>query len=294
MSRLETFRASYAKLVAAIAGLPADATPLIDAFASVPRERFIGSPPWKVVAQTGYVSVPTDDPAFLHQDFAVALIPDRHINNGQPSLHARCFGALQIKPGEKIVHVGGGTGYYSALMATLIGPTGSVVAYEVDKDLAGKAQANLSDYPNVTVQNRSAAEGPLPECDVVYVNAGATAPLNAWLDCLRPGGRLLFPLTADKGFGAMLLVTRTDDGFAARFVCPAAFIHCLNARDEETAKKLAEAFVSGGITNFQRKGAMWEIKSLHRNTQPNGTCWFAANGWWLSTGAAAKGSIEHT
>jgi protein-L-isoaspartate(D-aspartate) O-methyltransferase len=284
---LKAFRTAYARLITAIAGVPADGTRIIEAFASVPRERFIGPAPWQVVTLTGYVTISCDEPAFLHQDFAVALKPDKQINNGQPSLHARCFAALQIKPGEKVFHVGAGSGYYSALLANLTGTGGAVIAYEVDKDLADKASANLAEYPNVTVQNRSGVEGPLPECDVIYVNAGATAPLDVWLDALRPGGRLLFPLTGSQGFGAMLLVTRTaDSAFATRFVCQAAFIHCIDARDQETEQKLAEAFKTGGIMSFQRTGGLWDVKSLRRNTEPDGTCWFAGRGWWLSTAAA--------
>jgi protein-L-isoaspartate(D-aspartate) O-methyltransferase len=284
-SPLEKFRASYARLITAIAGIPADATRLIEAFASVPRERFIGPAPWRVVTATGYVDILSDDPAFLYQDFAVALQPERQINNGQPSLHARCMAALQIKPGERVVHVGAGSGYYSALLASLTGPSGSVVAYEVDKDLAGRATSNLSAWPQVAVQDRSGAEGPLPECDVLYVNAGATAPLAVWLDVLRPGGRLLFPLTTAQGAGAMLLLTRTaGTGFAARFVCQALFIHCLGARDPETAQKLAEAFKTGGLWSLQRKGRLWEVQSLRRNNKPDETCWVAGPGWWLSTG----------
>lgn len=291
MNRLESFRASYARLIAAIAGLPADsAAALVEAFATVPRERFIGPAPWQVVSHSGYVKVPTDDPAFLYQDFAIALKPDKHVNNGQPSLHARCFAAMQIRPGEKIVHVGAGTGYYSALLARLTTSSGSVIAYELDKDLADKAAANLSDYNNISVQNRSAAEGPLPECDIIYASAGATAPLDVWLDALRPGGRLFFPLTTDKGFGAMLLVTKMQNGnFAAKFVCQAAFIHCFGARDADMEPKLAEAFSTGGIMNFQRTGKLWEVQSLRRDSAPDETCWFAARGWWLST-AAASGS----
>jgi protein-L-isoaspartate(D-aspartate) O-methyltransferase len=291
MNRLEAFRASYARLVATIGGVSADSTesvPLLEAFTSVPREQFIGSAPWRIVTHSGYVTVPADDPAFLYQDFAVALQPDQHINNGQPSLHVRCLAALQIKPGEKVVHIGAGTGYYTALLAALVGTGGSVIAYEVDQQLADKAAANLKNYSNITVQNRSGVEATLPECDVIYVNAGATAPMNAWLDALRHGGRLLFPLTIKNGFGAMLLVTRQSEShFAAKFVIQAAFIHCLGARDEEIGKRLAEAFKTGGMGNYQRQGGMWDVKSLRRNTRPDNTCWFAGNGWWLSTAAPA-------
>jgi len=251
------------------------------AFASTPRERFIGIGPWKVFAGGNYVETPTDDPAFLYQDVVVALAPERRINNGEPSLHAISLAALNVKQGEKVLHVGAGTGYYTALLARLTGETGTVVAYEVEHDLAQNAIRNLSDLSNVTVQERSGSEAPLPACDAIYVNAGATAPLDVWLDALRLHGRLLFPLTpADgpggmPGAGGMILVTRTGtDHFDARFVCAAMFVPCFGARDEETAQKLSAAFKRGDSNN---------VRTLRRNSKPDDSCWCAGNGWWLST-----------
>ena len=72
-----------------------------------------------------------------------------------------------------------------------------------------------------------------------------------------------------------MLITRRDNGkFAARFVCPAAFIACAGARDEETALKLSAAF---------KRGNWREVKSLQRGSEPNETSWCAGTGWWLST-----------
>jgi protein-L-isoaspartate(D-aspartate) O-methyltransferase len=251
------------------------------AFASTPRERFTGTGPWKVFAGGNYVETPTDDPAFLYQDVVVALAPERRINNGQPILHAISLAALNVKQGEKVLHVGAGTGYYTALLARLTGETGTVVAYEIEHDLAQNAIRNLSDLSNVTVQERSGSEAPLPACDAIYVNAGATAPLDVWLDALQLNGRLLFPLTpADgpggmPGAGGMILVTRTGtDHFDARFVCAAMFVSCFGARDEETAQKLSAAFKRGDSNN---------VRTLRRNSKPDDTCWCTGNGWWLST-----------
>ena len=275
MDRLESHRAFYASLVTANAGVPATSRRLIEAFASIPRERFTGPGPWQVFTPIGYIPTPSDDPAFLYQDVTVALRGESQINNGQPTLHALCLAALRVEQGEAVVHVGAGSGYYSAILSELTGPTGSVVAYEIEPELARRATDNLADRPNVAVQNRSGSEGPLPACDVLYVSAGATDPMDVWLDALRPGGRLLFPLTPAQGPGGMLLSTRTGEGgFAARFLCQAMFIPCLGARDEEVAKRLTEAFQAGGLKNVQ---------SLRRETPPDSTCWCFGRGWWLST-----------
>ncbi len=280
VNRLEAHRHFYAELVTTRAGA-AKNEQLKHAFASTPRERFIGIGPWKVFAGGNYVETPTDDPAFLYQDVVVALAPERRINNGEPSLHAISLAALNVKQGEKVLHVGAGTGYYTALLARLTGETGTVVAYEVEHDLAQNAIRNLSDLSNVTVQERSGSEAPLPACDAIYVNAGATAPLDVWLDALQLNGRLLFPLTpADgpggmPGAGGMILVTRTGtDHFDARFVCAAMFVPCFGARDEETAQKLSAAFKRGDSNN---------VRTLRRNSKPDDSCWCAGNGWWLST-----------
>jgi len=278
VERLEAHRAFFASLITASAGVPAGR--LSEAFAATPRERFLGPGPWKIFTSTGYITTPTDDPAFLYQDVTVALSESGKINNGQPVLHAVGLAALNPQPGETAIHIGAGTGYYTAILARLVGPGGKVFAYEIEPTLAELAMAHLADMPHVTVYERSGAEGTLPECNLIYVSAGATAPLDIWLDALLPGGRLLFPLTPDgpngtPGAGGMLLITRVPpDGYTARFLMPVMFINCQGARDEETAKKLAEAF---------KRGDLRSVRSLRRNTPPDATCWCEGKGWWLST-----------
>jgi protein-L-isoaspartate(D-aspartate) O-methyltransferase len=205
----------------------------------------------------------------------VSLGGDGPFNNGQPTLHAFCLAVLGLKKGERIVHVGAGTGYYTTLLAKLVGENGVVHAYEIEPKFARRAKDNLAEFPNVEVHARSGTEGPLPECDVLYVNAGATGPLECWLDALRPKGRLLFPMTPEDGAGAMLLITKQEDGsFAAKFLLQAQFVPCVGARDEDVARRLSEAFRHGGWA---------KVKSLHRNDAVDECCWFAGDGWWLST-----------
>ncbi|HEY7402105.1 MAG TPA: protein-L-isoaspartate(D-aspartate) O-methyltransferase [Candidatus Angelobacter sp.] len=280
MDRLEAHRKFYADLITTMAGVPNGR--LTAALAATPRERFLGPGPWRVFVGGGYITTPTDDPAFLYQDVVVALSEAQKINNGQPVLHAVCLATLSPQEGDTVVHVGAGTGYYTALLARLTAPAGRVFAYEIEPTLAEQAKANLADVPNVSLNAQSGTDGPLPACDLLYVNAGATAPLNSWLDALRPNGKLLFPLTPDgpggtPGAGGMLLITRkSEDKYDAGFIMPVMFIPCAGARDEESAKKLAEAF---------KRGDMKNVRSLRRNSTPDETCWCAGNGWWLSTAA---------
>jgi protein-L-isoaspartate(D-aspartate) O-methyltransferase len=285
LDRLQAHRQFFADLITSSAGISRADRRLASAFASVPRENFLGPGPWKIFTASGPVETPSDDPAFLYQDVVVSIAPDRGINNGQPLLHAISIAALNPVHGETVLHIGAGTGYYTAILSKLVGPNGSLIAYEIEEDLAARAAHNLAHYTNTTVQHRSATQGPLPQCDAIYVSAGATAPLEIWLDALRPTGRLLFPLTPGDspggmpGAGAMLLLTRvSSDDFHARFVSPAMFIPCVGARDEATSTDLATAFKRGDYRN---------VRSLHCNSAPDESSWFAGNGWWLSTSEIA-------
>ena len=59
---------------------------------------------------------------------------------------------LDLAAGDHVIHVGAGQGYYSAILAEIVGPTGRVTAIEIDPDLAMKARRNLaSDWPQATV-----------------------------------------------------------------------------------------------------------------------------------------------
>lgn len=245
---------------------------VIAAFAKTPREAFVGPGPWQMFVGGGYLDTPSSDPAFVYYDVPIRL--KRDINNGQPSLHAACLSALDISAGHTVVHVGAGSGYYTAILATLVGDEGLVHAYEIDPELAARARANLVDYSRVHVRAASAVGVPLPEADVIYVNAGATHPVPEWLAALRIGGRLLFPLTPAAGPGATLLITRTmDDRFAARFVSPAMFIGCAGGRDEAMASALTDAF----------KNPDWKLVRSLRRDAPDETYWYGGTGWWLST-----------
>jgi protein-L-isoaspartate(D-aspartate) O-methyltransferase len=272
-ARLQAHRSAYARRVTAAAGIPAGSA-IEAALAAIPREHFAGPAPWTIVAPQGRKRTVSSDPAALYQDVLVTLDAAAGLNNGQPSLHALCMNALAPREGERVVHVGAGGGYYTAVLAMLAGLLGRVDAYEIEPALAARAQANLAAFANVTVHDRSGAEGPLPPCDVLYVNAAAAEPLAVWLDALLPGGRLLFPLAPENGSGAMLLVTRQAGAdYSARFLCPVEFVPCAGAQDKQAGRALAEAF---------RRGHWREVRSLHRNTLPDESRWCVGRGWWLS------------
>jgi protein-L-isoaspartate(D-aspartate) O-methyltransferase len=276
--RSAKYRAFFAQLICAAAK---STDPRLErAFRSVRREPFAGPGPWSIsFGGHPYVMTPDDDPAFLYQNALLALDPARGVNIGMPGAHAYWLSGTAVKEGEIVLQIGAGTGYYTAILAELAGPKGRVYAYEIDERLARLARENLKDIATVELRERSGIASDLPSVDVIYVCAGAAQPATEWLEALRPGGRLVFPLAPEGMLGGMLMITRPEQGAAwpAKFLSRAQFIGCAGLQDAEAGKRLAEAFARG-----------WEVvQSFRRGDAPDETCWFAGDGWWLSTAPAA-------
>jgi protein-L-isoaspartate(D-aspartate) O-methyltransferase len=280
-AQLQTIRRSYARHVtfmgrAAVASLE-------EAFAEVPREAYLGPGPWHILRwPEGYLTAPDGDPAWLYLDVLVGIIPERGLNNGQPSAHATWIAAAMPAPGDHVVHVGAGVGYYSAIMRHMSGPTGRLTAIEFDEGLAARAAKNLAHLPSTEVICGDGSIAPFAAADVIYVNAGASRPVDPWLDGLRDGGRLILPLTTAANFsmettgptGAVFLVTRHGDAFDAEFVSPIGVFLCEGARDEVSEVALALAFKAGGARKVRR---------LRRtDAVPDVDCWVKAPGWSLT------------
>jgi protein-L-isoaspartate(D-aspartate) O-methyltransferase len=271
--RLAKRRRAYAAEITRRAGVR-DAR-IEAAFAAVPREDFAGPPPWRIGSGGFFGLASSDDPARLYEDVLVAIDAERGINNGQPSLHAQSLDALGVKDGETVLQIGAGAGYYTAILAELVGAKGRVIAYEIAPDIAARAAANLARYPQVEVRACSGVED-LPQADAIYVSAAASHPVRAWLDALKRGGRLVFPLQAVNSSGAMLIVTRPEHGEAwpARLLTGVVFIPCEGAQDAEMVPRLDEAF---------RRGGQAGVRSLRFGTEPSETDWVRGDGWALST-----------
>jgi protein-L-isoaspartate(D-aspartate) O-methyltransferase len=100
---------------------------VVNAFAMVPREQFVGPGPWRIKSPMDlgeYWTTDDDNPSHVYHDVLIALDESRGINNGQPSLWAYLFDHLELVPGEQALHLGCGTGYYTAIIAELVGRAG--------------------------------------------------------------------------------------------------------------------------------------------------------------------------
>ena len=276
-------RRTYARQLTAAVG--AQNTPLEAAFARVRREDFLGPGPWPVFRGMGRYALTQDaDPVHLYADILIGIVPERGLNNGQPSLHAHLLAAAKPAKGDHVVHIGTGAGYYTAIMAECVGPQGRVTGIEFDAGLAARAAANLKAYLNVRVIAGDGATAPFEKADVIYVNAGATRPADIWLDRLADGGRLILPLTTAQGFGmpdenvatrgAVFLIERRAGDFHAKWISPVAIFPCAGARDDASEHSLAAAFKTG----------RWaEVTRLYRhNDLAAERCFLKAPGWSLA------------
>jgi protein-L-isoaspartate(D-aspartate) O-methyltransferase len=112
-SELAATRYAYAKQILATAGVSDQR--LEQAYGSVPREHFLGPGPWEIATEEGtYFTTSSADPAHLYTDSVVSILPERGLNNGQPSFHVSLMANAALRGGEHVVHIGAGAGYYSA------------------------------------------------------------------------------------------------------------------------------------------------------------------------------------
>jgi protein-L-isoaspartate(D-aspartate) O-methyltransferase len=255
---------------------------VIEAFAVVPRERFLGPGPWRILSDLHIDKpfvTPDSEPHWVCHDVLVTVDEARGLNNGMPSLWAYNFDHLDLRPGERVMQVGAGTGYYAAVLAEIVGAAGRVTAIEHDAVLAERARANLAPWRQVEVvagDGRSHDPGPV---DVVVVFAGSTHPAPLWLDRLAEGGRLMMPLTNESRWGFMLRAVRRDDAFDAASIGRIGIFPCIGGRDEEAGRRLHQA-----LTDLPGRPAGIPIKALHRGepgADVHDKVWYYGPGFWL-------------
>ncbi|MBV9143817.1 MAG: methyltransferase, FxLD system [Pseudonocardiales bacterium] len=115
-----------------------------------------------------------------------------------PKLVATMLEQLAVQPGQRVLEIGAATGINAALLAELVGPTGTVVTIELDDDLAAGAAKNLetAGYPQVEVICGDGALGHPGHApyDRIIVTAEAGDLVPAWWNQLTVGGRLVVPL----------------------------------------------------------------------------------------------------
>lgn len=284
-SDLQQRRQFFAEEIQVAANLRTPA--LVDALATVPRERFLGPGPWTFRGESDFRGgprrTPDADPKHVYHNIAIAIDESRQLFNGAPVIIASCIDALGLRGGARVLHVGPGLGYFTALMAHAVGPDGRVVAIEVDEALANDARARLAMWPTVDVWQGDGTDLRGESFDVILINAGTTHPHAAWLAALGAGGRLVVPLTCTfpqmgpigKGF----IVAFSDNGapgeLEARVLTMVAIYSAVGIRDAGLNERLGKAF---GRSPFPA------IKRLRRDVhEESASCWLHSETFCLAS-----------
>jgi protein-L-isoaspartate(D-aspartate) O-methyltransferase len=131
--------------------------------------------------------------------------------NSQPRTVAAMLRLLDVRPGMHVLDVGAGSGWTTALLAHLTGPTGTVVGVELVPELAEWGAANLAATGYDWASIRTPDEGVLgaPESapyDRILVSAEAASLPQPLVDQLGDEGRMVLPVR-----GTMLLVVRRGE-----------------------------------------------------------------------------------
>ncbi len=169
---------------------------VLDAVVRVDRARFL--PPERREEADGDWPIPIGFGQTISQPFIAAYMTER----------------LGLAGEERVLEVGTGSGYQTALLAEL---ARKVYSLEIVPELAARARALLLDelgLVNVRLRQGDGALGWPEEApfDRILVAAAAPAVPPALLEQLAPGGRMILPVGADPGGQALRVVDRREDG----------------------------------------------------------------------------------
>ncbi len=120
--------------------------------------------------------------------------------NSQPHTVEDMLRLLDVRPGQRVLDVGAGSGWTTALLAHLVGPTGRVIGVELEPDLASWGATNVRRTPYDWASVRPARPGVLgvPEeapFDRILVSAAARTLPSALVDQLADEGRMAVPVS---------------------------------------------------------------------------------------------------
>jgi protein-L-isoaspartate(D-aspartate) O-methyltransferase len=132
--------------------------------------------------------------------------------NSQPRTVEAMLRLLDVRPGDRVLDVGSGSGWTTALLADLTGPTGEVLGVEIEPDLVAFGAANLAQsgqpWASITRADRHVLGRPEhAPYDRILVSAMADELPDELVDQLAEDGRMVVPVA-----GRMVLVRRSDEG----------------------------------------------------------------------------------
>jgi protein-L-isoaspartate(D-aspartate) O-methyltransferase len=185
---------------------------VLDAMDSVPRDFF----------------VPTALKSQAYRDNALPIAANQTIS--QPFIVARMTELLELKASDRVLEIGAGSGYQSAVLARI---AASVFAIERIPALADGAREKLAalGLGNVTLKCADGTEGweVYAPFDAILVAAGGPEAPKPLLAQLKTGGRLVIPVGNDQKNQTLLRLTRTANGYVSEKCGPCSFVPLIGA-----------------------------------------------------------------
>jgi protein-L-isoaspartate(D-aspartate) O-methyltransferase len=179
---------------------------VLGAMLDVPREKF----------------VPEPERRRSYADSALPIGEEQTIS--QPWIVAAIAQALALAGGEKVLEIGTGSGYSTAVISLL---AAEVISIERQPQLAGRAAARLEElgYGNAEVIVADGTRGSPEQApfDAIAVHATAPAPPRTLLSQLAEPGRLVVPIAADRA-DLLTVFVRSGDGFETQVIGPCRFV----------------------------------------------------------------------
>lgn len=210
-------------------------TPAVErAFRTVPRHAYLPQPFLVSTNPLLREVIETNDPCRVYSDVLVIINREKNIDCGTPGVAATQIEQLAPAEGMRVLHIGTGSGYYTAILAELVGERGTVVGVEYEPDLVELSAAHLArdGYTNVTVREGDGAAG-VPEAapfDRILVSAGCADIAAAWVGQLGDDGRLVLPLCHASAIGhqvtsgVILTVHKLDERLSGEILGPVVFV----------------------------------------------------------------------
>lgn len=149
--------------------------------------------------------VPEDKKAMAFMDMEIPL--GFGVSMWQPKLEARVLQELHLQRQDKVLEVGTGSGYLTALLSAL---AGHVTSVEIVPELAAIAKSHLQNFKNVTLESGDASRGWGEGYDVIVLTGSTPLLPGAFKSSLNIGGRL-FAIVGEAPVMEAVLITRMAD-----------------------------------------------------------------------------------
>ncbi len=211
MSDFATLRERMVERQIAARGL--DDPALLAAFRTVPREDFVSG----------------DYADYAYQDSPLPIESGQTIS--QPYIVALTIDAAEIRPGDRVLEVGAGSGYAAALIGQIAVKVIAIERHHQLVELARLRMARLG-YHNVTIVEGDGTLGWSEEApfDAIVAAASGSHVPKSWIAQLKSGGRIVMPIGEPHGAQLLVKVTKRQDGSLDRQnLCDVRFVPLIGA-----------------------------------------------------------------